>query len=665
MDSSFCHVCFLICSVTCILQLLQNQIVAHSLFNIHHPLGIPINVTKQFSFPNFTLNNEIKLLGSAKLSETQGFIQIPDPNPSPPLHLTYQAGRAIYSSPLRLFDPLTKTPASFQTTFSFQFKTIAAASATSDDSVSTQKRGGDGLAFVIVPDELTVGRSGPWLGILNDACQHYNVFAVEFDNNYDPKFGDPNDDHVGINLGSVVSFKTANLSVNNVSLHDDDSVHRAWIMYDGDKKWIDIYLGFDGYPIPSLPLLSSPLNLSPFLNEYMFVGFSASTGDLTQIHNILSWNFSSSVKALLSVPSKHVCHKNVAHQVSKYSTAAKRSDSPSNFTVFLCVVGLSTIALLGFYYGGKHRHQAGADSSLGILAFPAKKQKPVPPSKPRRFTISELYVATRRFSKSEILGSNSRGVLYRGTLMPNGRHVAVKRFSTKTPNSLSFRLDWNRILKRISSLVNFCDDHPNLAAIRGWCYDNRETIIVYDYFHNGTLDKWLFGLGTLSWARRFEVINDIAQTLSFLHSKELFHGNLNTSSIFIDTNYRAVLGDYGFMSLSLGGGGSRRVGSFISRKKADVFMFGVLVLEIVAGKSKVESQSDDETGDREEMDLLGFAWRMHERGEKLKIIDERIESCVDLDQAIRVIEIGLSCTSIEKNGRPSMEEVVLFLNMQS
>ncbi|XVF13229.1 hypothetical protein REPUB_Repub08aG0190700 [Reevesia pubescens] len=128
---------------------------------------------------------------------------------------------------------------------------------------ATAERGGNGLAFVIVPDEFTVGRPGPWLGILNDACNHYKVFAVEFDNNDDPKFGDPNDDHVGINLGSVVSFKTANLSVTNVSLHYD-SVHRAWIMYDGHKRWIDVYLGLDGYPLPPLPSLSSPLNLSPF-----------------------------------------------------------------------------------------------------------------------------------------------------------------------------------------------------------------------------------------------------------------------------------------------------------------------------------------------------------------------------------------------------------------
>ncbi|XVE64924.1 hypothetical protein DITRI_Ditri07aG0141100 [Diplodiscus trichospermus] len=651
MDSSLCHFCLLISSIACILLLLENQIVAHSLFHIHQPSGIPVNVTKHLYFPNFSTSNEVKLLGSAKISENEGFIRIPDP--SPVMELTHQAGRAIYSSPVRLFDPLTKTPASFQTTFSFQFKTVATAAATTGESVSSEQRGGNGLAFVLVLDEFTIGRPGPWLGILNDACDHYKVFAVEFDNIDDPKFGDPNDDHVGINLGGVVSFRTANLSVTNVSLHND-SVHRAWIMYDGHKGWIDIYLGLDGYPRPPMPLLSSSLNLSPFLEEYMFVGFSASTGDLIQIHNILSWNFSSSVKALLNVPSRHICHRNVAHQVSKYSTVSLHSHRPSSFTIFLCVVGLSTIALLGLCFSGKLYQR---DSSSAI-AFPVKKQRPVPPGKPHRFHISELYVATKRFSKLEILSSDSIGVLYRGT-MPNGRHVAVKRFATKTLNSS--RVDRNRVLKIISAVTTI-HEHPKLASIRGWCYDNQERILVYDYFQNGTLDRWLFGLGVLSWARRFEVIKDIAETLSFLHSKQLFHGNLNSSSIFLDINYRAVLGDYGFVFLLVG---SRQVDSFIAKKKADVFMFGVLVLEIIAGKKKEENFQSCDTGGEEGLDLLGFAWEMLERGETVKIIDERIESCVNIEQAIQVIEIGLSCSLIEKNGRPSMEEVAELLNMQS
>lgn len=628
MESHLCCLWLLISSFTyfCLL----NKLLAHSLFHVHHHPGIRTNVTKHLFFSNFTSNYEIKLLGNASISQDKGFIQIPDPSPA--VDHAYQAGRAIYSSPIRLLDPLTATPASFQTTFSFQFTTT---------NNSFSGSGGNGLAFVIVPDEFTVGRAGPWLGIVNDACEHYKVFAVEFDNSNDPNFGDPNDDHVGINLGTAVSFKTADSSESNASLHHDDVVHRAWIRYDGHRNWIEIYLGVDGDTVPSQPLLSSSLNLSPLLNEYMFVGFSASTGDSSQIHSILSWEFFSTSQAMLNEPPSHICRQNIAHQVSKYSMTNQIS-RPSSFLIFLCLFGLFVVTFLNLYCNSNR--SSGSGSTLAFV-FPDGKQRPVPPSKPRRFEILELYRATKRFSKMEVLASDTRGVLYRGTL-PNGCYVAVKRFSSNEFLHLS-RLDWTRVLKRISSITTNVPCHPNLAPIRGWCCDNRETIIVYDYYQNGSLDRWLFGVGVLPWSRRFELIKDVAESLSFLHSKELTHGNLKSSSVFLDVNCKAVLGDYGFFMDS------------VSSKKADVFGFGMLVLEIVSGK-RTELEEDI-------TEVLGFAWAMHEKGEMVNVINERMKSNMNFEQAIRVLEIGLVCTLCEGNigiGRPSMEEVSHFLNMK-
>ncbi|OMO95722.1 hypothetical protein COLO4_15706 [Corchorus olitorius] len=229
----------------------------------------------------------------------------------------------------------TQTPASFQTTFAFQF---------SNNSSNLPNQGGNGLTFMIVPDEFTVGRPGPWLGMMNDACQEdYKAVAIEFDTRQNPQFGDPNDNHVD------------------------------------------------------------------------------------------------------------------------------------------------------------------------------KTNRPRPPNKPRRFTFSEISTATRGFSEVEILGSDARGMYYRGKL-PNGCQVAIKRLSPEFLNSQQ-GLDRLRILKEIGDMSRV--RHPNLVPIRGWCHDNRETMIVYDFYTNGSLDKWLFGVGVLPWTRRFRVINDVAEALSSLHSKQL------------------------------------------------------------------------------------------------------------------------------------------------
>ena len=94
---------------------------------------------------------------------------------------------------------------------------------------------------------------------------------------------------------------------------------------------------------------------------------------------------------------------------------------------------------------------------------------------------------------------------------------------------------------------------------------------------------------------------------------------------------------------------------------ADVFEFGVLVLEVIAGRKR--SESDE--GKPEEKNLLDFAWNLHEIDEKVKIVDRKMGSLINLEQAIRVLEIGLLCTLNENKGRPSMEQVVEFLgNME-
>ncbi|PQQ14259.1 L-type lectin-domain containing receptor kinase VIII.2-like [Prunus yedoensis var. nudiflora] len=167
-------------------------------------------------------------------------------------------------------------------------------------------------------------------------------------------------------------------------------------------------------------------------------------------------------------------------------------------------------------------------------------------------------------------------------------------------------------------------------------------MIVYDHYPNGSLERWLFGIGALPWTWRLKLVKDIAQGLSFLHSKQLAHGNLKASSVFLDVNYRPVLGDYG-LDFFLPGSGR---GS-----KGDVFGFGMLVLETVAG--------------RKEEGLLGFAREMFEKGEIGKVVDERMGDRVNSEEAVRILKIGLSCTASESGRRPCMEEVVQCLASSS
>ncbi|BAT81586.1 L-type lectin-domain containing receptor [Vigna angularis] len=641
MASSLCNIFLVLCLLKVLASIGPYPVAVHSAGDA------PINVTKHFSFYNFSFSNnprlvhDVKLLGSAKFSDEKGSLQIPDE--SQYADIRHQAGRGIYSFPIRLLDPTTKTPASFQTTFSFQLNNSTAS--------EQAAYGGSGLTFIIVPDEFTVGRPGPWLGMLNDACENdYKAVAVEFDTRQNPEFGDPNDNHVGINLGTIVSSKVINVSDVGVSLKDG-FVHRAWITYDGPQRRMDIRLGrANEEDYPSTPIFSESVDLSPYLNEYMFVGFSASTGNHTQIHNILSWNFTSVSQAFLRFPSSETCQGKILLENSTAAPTTEKSsknEPPRSFLIFMASVALALALFLGFYFISRHRRNASKIKT----SVETEIHLPRPPNKPRRFTFSQLSSSTRSFSEIELLGSDSRGEYYRGKLS-NGSQVAVKRFSTQFLHTHGS--DKKRLLKEIKVIGHV--RHPNLLPVRGWCQDNHEIMVVYDFVPNGSLDKWLFGAGVLPWTRRFKVIKDVADGLSFLHTKHLAHKNLKCSSVFLDVNFRAVLGDFGFVLL---GAESKQFESAVCHG-ADVFEFGVLVLEVIAGRVRDEK----EEGNPEERNLLDYAWNLHQIDEKVKLVDRRMGSLINLEQAIRVLEIGLLCTLNENKGRPSMEQVVeFFLNM--
>lgn len=478
--------------------------------------------------------------------------------------------------------------------------------------------------------------------MLNDVCDdEYKAIGIEFDTRKNPEFGDPNDNHVGINLASIVSSTTINASEIGIFLKDG-SVHRAWVNYDGPNRFIDVRLGPDTETYPEKPAFSGPLDLSPFLKEYMFVGFSASTGNFTQIHNVLSWNFTSTSQASLRVPSIETCESKIIleEKISHRKT-------PSSFLIFLAVMVLVLVVLLNLYFNGKRKER---NANGNGLVLPEKKQRPRPPNKPRRFTIAEVQSATWSLNESQVLGSDSRGTTYKGVIL-NGCQVAVKRFSTRFLDSPG--LDRRRLAKEINGVSKI--RHPNLVPIRGWCFDGREVIVVYDYLPNGSLDRWLFGVGVLPWTRRLKVVKDVADSLSYLHSKELAHKNVKTSSVFLDVSFRAVVGDFGFV---LDSAKSRRFESAVSQK-ADVFDFGIFVLEVVAGRTRSSDPSDPGG-----MDLLSLAWGKHESDEKNKVVDRRMGSVLNMDQAVRVLEIGLLCTLNENKGRPTMEEVVEFLCLE-
>ncbi|XVF55148.1 hypothetical protein PTKIN_Ptkin06aG0013300 [Pterospermum kingtungense] len=230
--------------------------------------------SSSFSFQSFgkdpNFESSIALYGDAHFANDGSWIQLTK-------SVSWSAGKVMYKKPIKLVEGKVRSFASFSTYFSF----------------SMSPENGDGLAFVMVPGSLNgtlLGNSSFGVSLGLDKIKG-DVVAVEFDTLKDPKYGDLNGNHVGIDVGSLASVKTRNLSSANLVLNNGEKVH-SWIDYEASSKRIEIRLSQSGSTRPDDPFLSYSIDLLKLWNdEEVFVGLSSSNGNSSQTCFIYSWSF--------------------------------------------------------------------------------------------------------------------------------------------------------------------------------------------------------------------------------------------------------------------------------------------------------------------------------------------------------------------------------------
>jgi hypothetical protein len=207
------------------------------------------------------------------------------------------SGRFLYPQLVQMKDPTTMAVKSFSTSFIFQILI---------NDTSTTQSTGPGLAFLMVPDNVTIGANLDYMGLLtanttqtSENLQSDNhTLGVEFDTYLNYEFGDPNDNHVGLDLTSMTSSYVFVPSLIMAS-EDAEIMRQVWIDYDQSDASVDIYIALYGQGKPATPEGSTPgpVDLS-FLLEEMYVGFSAAVGiESNNLHTILAWSFSNEGEA--------------------------------------------------------------------------------------------------------------------------------------------------------------------------------------------------------------------------------------------------------------------------------------------------------------------------------------------------------------------------------
>ncbi|XP_027184593.1 receptor protein kinase TMK1-like [Coffea eugenioides] len=287
--------------------------------------------------------------------------------------------------------------------------------------------------------------------------------------------------------------------------------------------------------------------------------------------------------------------------------------------------------------------------------------------------IEVLRNVTGNFSEENILGRGGFGTVYKGEL-DDGTKIAAKRMETGVMSDKG--LDEFKAEIAVVTKVR----HRHLVALHGYCLEDNERILVYEYMPQGPLSKHLFSwkdeqLKPLEWKQRLTVALDVARGVEYLHGlaqQSFIHRDLKPSNILLGDDMRAKVADFGLVRLVPEGKATvvtRLAGTFgylapeyavMGRvtTKIDVFAFGVILMELITGRKAL-----DESQPEESAHLVPWFRRMQISKDFQKAIDPMIDLNEEtLSSVNTVAELAGHCCAREPHQRPDMGHAVNVLS---
>ncbi|KAL5772825.1 hypothetical protein ACOSP7_012440 [Xanthoceras sorbifolium] len=289
------------------------------------------------------------------------------------------------------------------------------------------------------------------------------------------------------------------------------------------------------------------------------------------------------------------------------------------------------------------------------------------------YSLADIEAATDKFSIEYKLREGGYGPVYKGVLH-DGQEVAVKKLSkTSTQGFEEFK---NEVMLTAKL------QHVNLVRLVGFCIDQEEHMLIYEYMSNKSLDYYLFDpikKYTLDWEKRIHIIEGVCQGLIYLQEYSrltIIHRDLKASNVLLDENMKPKISDFGIARIFIKDNGleantERIIGTFgyappeyvkrgIYSTKSDVYSFGVLLLQIISGK-----RVSILYGENNHLSLLGYAYGMWKDGKGMEFMDPSLDDTYSRCRLIRCLHIALLCVQEIPIDRPSMLEVSWMLKNEA
>lgn len=287
------------------------------------------------------------------------------------------------------------------------------------------------------------------------------------------------------------------------------------------------------------------------------------------------------------------------------------------------------------------------------------------------FTYKELLAATRGFS--ERIGHGSFGAVFRGEL-PDSISVAVKRL--ERPIGGDGDREFRAEVRTIGSV-----HHVNLVRLRGFCSDDTHRLLVYDYMPLGPLSAYLRrdSQPPLSWAARFQIAVGTAKGITYLHEEcrdRIIHCDIKPENILLDGGFTPRVSDFGLAKL-VGRDRSRVITAMRGTRgyvapewiygtaitaKADVYSYGMMLLEILGGRRNVDPPTPPEADEAVDGWFFpSWAARRIVEGKVADVVDPELGGEYDGGEAERAARVAVWCIQDEEAARPAMGTVVKML----